>query len=73
LLKFFEWRGRVHAEECADELNLKLQRELDENALLRQVLSKTQARFEEQGRRAPSIMLIQSKQIFPFHSRSTLL
>ena len=37
----------------ADELNLKLEREIDENAMLRQELSKMQAQSGGQRQRAP--------------------
>src|SRR5262245_1293176 len=40
----------------ADELNLKLERESDENAALRQELSKMHAQSEGQGGRRPSVI-----------------
>jgi hypothetical protein len=40
----------------ADGLDLKLKREIDENAMLQQELSKMQARSERQGRRFPSVI-----------------
>src|SRR5262249_2032784 len=40
----------------ADELNLKLEREIDENATLRQVLSKIQAQSLGQVERPPSVI-----------------
>lgn len=40
----------------ADELNLKLKREIDENAMLKQELSKMPAQSEWQGRRFPSVI-----------------
>jgi hypothetical protein len=40
----------------ADELNLKLEREIDENATLRQELSKMEAQTRGQGERSPSVI-----------------
>jgi hypothetical protein len=40
----------------ADELNLKLKREIDESAMLQQELSKIQAQSGGQGQRAPSVI-----------------
>jgi hypothetical protein len=40
----------------AEELNLKLEREADENAVLRQELTKMQAQSEGQGERRPSVI-----------------
>jgi uncharacterized membrane protein YciS (DUF1049 family) len=40
----------------ADDLNLKLEREIDENAMLRQELSKMHAQSGEQGERFPSVI-----------------
>src|SRR5262249_40283591 len=54
-----EDRLRQHAQQeraRADELNLKLEREIDENATLRQVLSKMQAQSRGQVERPPSVI-----------------
>jgi len=40
----------------ADELNLKLERQIDENAMLRQELSKMQAQSSGHGERIPSVI-----------------
>jgi anti-sigma factor RsiW len=40
----------------ADELNRKLEREMDETSILRQELSKMQARLQEQGEILPSVI-----------------
>jgi uncharacterized membrane protein YciS (DUF1049 family) len=39
-----------------DELNIKLERELDENAMLQRELSKMQAQFSGQSQRSPSVV-----------------
>src|SRR5262245_55313312 len=50
-------RQRAQQERArADELNHKLEREIDENATLRQELSKMEAQSEAQGERTPSVM-----------------
>ena len=50
-------RQRAQQERArADELNLKLEREKDENATLRQELSKMQAQSGAQGERSPSVI-----------------
>lgn len=51
-LRQHDQQERVHA----DELNLKLKREMDENAMLRQELSKKQAQSVGQGERPPSVI-----------------
>jgi hypothetical protein len=45
-----------HERARADDLNLKLKREIDENALLKQELSKMQAQTAGQGDRFPSVI-----------------
>jgi hypothetical protein len=60
-----------HERARADELNLKLKRETDENAMLRQELSKMQAQPGGQGDRAPSVIsLILTPS--PVRGRSTM-
>jgi hypothetical protein len=50
-------RQKVQQERAhGDELNLKLKREIDENATLRQELSKMQAQSRGLGQRAPSVI-----------------